>query len=266
MIVQFQIIKSKVVNAVKETTYLKGKVDEGADPNALKVSYHETAGDDETHESKLTDLFDTAIEKAKIIFVDYLAPTAQTIGDNVIYQKGEDDNILFVLDVSRRYNGTLANTLARLTANYVECYMTYWWWIKTTNMKQAEPYRDALTIAEQEIRRSFVLCPPTVPKSTYPTELTAKVDGEGVSGEITLEKNERATLSYSLNDGAVDDIEARSEDPSIVEIHRCLERRAFTLVAKNTGFADVKLFSRHNDEIGFTCTVTVTEEEGYDGV
>lgn len=261
MIIKFQILKAKVVNSVKATTYLKGKVDEATGQNAEKLSYNETAGDDETHEQKLSDLFDTAIEKAKIIFVDYLAPTAQTIGDNVIYYKEGDDSIIdFTLHVSRRYNGTLANTLARLTANYVECYMTYWWWIKTTNLKQAEPYQAALAMAEQEIRRSFVLCPPTVPTIPYTKTLTAKVDGSEMGGALMLRTGDDTTLSYSIDDGAIDDIEARSSDPSIVEVHRSGERHAFMLHPVNTGVATVSLFSRHSDKVRVETEITITKE------
>lgn len=267
MIIKIQIVKSVVVGAVKAATYLKGKMDQAADEKAAKISSQETAGDEEIHESVLTHDFDTALELLKTFFVDYIVPTPTTIGDNTIYYGDKKDDVVeFTLDVSRRYNGTLTDALARLSAKYVEDYMIYQWWVKTTNMKQAEPYAAAVQTDEVAIRKCFVMSGPVVPKATYPTELTAKVNGEGVSGEITLEMGENSTLSYSLNEGAVDDIEARSENPSIVEIHRCLERRAFTLVPRNTGFTNVKLFSRHNDNLEFNCETIVTEEEGYDGV
>lgn len=262
MIIRFQIVKSVVISSVKLTTYLKGKIDASGDPNALKLSTNETAGDGEADEQKLTELFDTALEKVKVIFIDYLVPTAQTIGDNVIYyDKGTDDLVDFVLDVSRRYNGTMANTLARLTADYIKNYMTYWWWVETTNLKQAEPYQAALAISELEIKRCFILCPPTVPKLPYSKTLVAKVDGTELDGALTLEAGEDETLSYALDYGAVDDIEARSSDPSILEIHRCQERHAFTLRPVSTGIATIKLWSRHSDTLEVNVEVTVTEEE-----
>lgn len=267
MIIKFQIVKSLVVEAVKSATYLKGKMDASADSKASKIAYEETAGDDLVHENTLTRDFDTALEVLKTFFVDYLVPTPQTVGDNAIYYGTKTDDVVeFTLSVSRRYNGTLTDALARLSARYVEDYMIYQWWLKTTNLKQAEPYQATLVVDEQAIRKCFVMSGPIVPTVPYPTELTAKVDGEGVEGEITLEVGEKTTLSYSLNDGAIDDIEARSDCPSIVEIHRCRERRAFTLVPVNTGFCKVKLWSRHSDKLEFTCDVIVTEEEGYDGI
>lgn len=263
MIIKFQIIKSVVMEAVKSTTYLKAKIDTAADEKAAKVSFNEAAGDDEVHERTLNHDFDTALEVLKTIFVDYLVPTPQTIGDNAIYYgSGTDDIVEFTLSVSRRYNGTLTDALARLSARYVEDYMIYQWWLKTTNLKQAEPYQATLASDEIAIRKCFVMSCPMVPTVPYPTELTAKVNGEGVEGEITLEKGEEATLSYSINYGAIDDIAARSEDPSIIEIHRCRDRRSFTLVPVNTGFCKVKLWSRHSDKLEFTCDAIVTEEEG----
>ena len=267
MIIKFQIVKQAVVNAVKTATYLKGKIDEASDPKAAKLAGQEIATDDEVHESTLTKDFDTALEILKTFFVDYLVATPQTVGDNVIYYGDKTDGVVeFTLSVSRRYNGTLTDALARLSAKYVEDYMIFQWWLKTTNLKQAEPYQAALGVDEQSIRKCFVMSGPTLPTVPYPTELTAKVNGEGVEGEITLENGEEATISYSLNSGAIDDIEARSENPSIVEIHRCRERRAFTLVPKNTGFCKVQLWSRHSDKLNFDCDVIVTEEEGYDGI
>lgn len=267
MIIKFQILKSLVVETVKATTYLKGKVDESADANAQKLSYHETAGDDDTHERLLTQDFDTALEILKTFFVDYLVPTAQTMGDNVIYYKEKEDDVVeFVLNVSRRFNGTLTDTLARLSAKYVTDYMVYQWWVKTTNMKQAEPYAAALPQDEQNIRKCFVLCKPIVPTVPYTQHLVAKVDGSELDGALTITTDEDVTLSYSIDDGAIDDIEARSNDPSIVEMHRSNERHAFVLHPVNTGIATVTLFSRHSDLLKRETEITVTKEVYDDGV
>lgn len=265
MIIKFQIVKSVVVEAVKSTTYLKGKIDDASNNGASKYSYQETAGDDEVHERTLTHDFDSALEILKTFFVDYIVPTPQTIGDNIIYYDNKtDDVVTFTLDVSRRYNGTLTDALARLSARYVEDYMIYQWWLKTTNQKQAEPYLAALSTDEVAIRKCFVLSGPKVPTVPYPTTLTARVDGTDLDGAITLVKGENSMLSYSLNDGAIDDIEARSDCPLIVEVHRCQEKFAFTLKPKNTGYTIITLFSRHNDKVRTDIEVLVTEEEGYD--
>ena len=264
MIIKFQIIKSVVMEAVKSTTYLKAKIDTAADNNAAKVGFNEAAGDDQVHERVLTHDFDTSLEIVKTILAEYLVPNAQTIGDNIIYYDNKTDDVVeFIINASRRCNGTLTDTLARLVAKYVEDYMTFQWWTRTTNLKQAEIYQASLAIDEKSIRRCFVLSGPAVPTVPYTQHLTAKVDGSEEDGAVTISIDDmEVTLSYSIDDGTIDDIEARSEDPSIIEIHRCRDRRAFTLVPVNTGFCKVKLWSRHSDKLEFTCYAIVTEEEG----
>lgn len=263
MIIQFQIVKSIIIEAVKAATYLKGKVDEASAQPGQRTPYFETAGDDEVHERTLDRDYTTALEKVKTIFVDYLVPTAQTIGDNVIYyQSNDNDVVVFTLNVSRRYNGALTDTLARLTAKYVEDYMCYQWWLKISNLNQAAPYQAALTVDESDIRRCFVLSGPVVPKLSFPVSITAKVNGSDIAdddGEITVRMCEDNSLSFSINDGAIDDIEARSSNPSVVELARDIHKHTFSIITHNRGVADVLLFSRHNEEATATVTIIVTD-------
>lgn len=264
MIIKFQIVKSLVMEAVKAATYLKGKIDEATQQNAEKFSYNETAGDDEVHERTLERDFDTALEVLKTIFVDYIVPTPQTIGDNVIYYKDvKDDIVEFVLSVSRRYNGTLTDTLARLSARYVEDYMLYQWWVKTTNLKQAEPYAAALTADEAGIRKCFILSSPAVPKSAYTSTIVARVDGvELADGDVNLQLGEDYTLSYAIDDGTLDDIEAHSKNPMVVEIPRVKERFNFILHPVNVGITTITLFSRHDSTVKLTANIIVKEDGG----
>ena len=167
----------------------------------------------------------------------------------------------FVLNASRRCSGTLTDTLARLVAKYVEDYMTYQWWTKTTNLKQAEIYQTSLALDEQSIRRCFVLRGPSIPTIPYTQNLTAKVDGSEENGAITIAlEDKEETLSYSIDNGAIDDIEARSDDPSILEILRTQEPYTFSLNPVNTGVATVTLFSRHSDKLKVEVEVTVAKE------
>lgn len=262
MIIKFQIIKSVVIEAVKSTTYLKAKVDSAADENAVKVGFNEAAGDDEVHENLLTHDFQTALEMVKTLLAEYLVPTAQSVGDNIIYYNDKDDDIVeFVLNASRRCNGTLTDTLARLVAKYVEDYMIFQWWTKTTNLKQAEIYQASLAVDEKSIRRCFVLSGPTLPTIPYTQHLTAKVDGSEEDGAVTIAlENKEETLSYSIDNGTIDDIEARSDDPSVLEIHRSPEPYTFSLNPVNTGVAIITLFSRHSDDLKVEVEVTVAKE------
>lgn len=262
MIIKFQIIKSVVIEAVKSTTYLKAKIDSSTDERNIKTGFQEAAGDDEVHERTLTHDFQTALEMTKTILAEYIVPTAQTVGDNIIYYNDKDDDIVeFVLNASRRCNGTLTDTLARLVAKYVEDYMIYQWWLKTTNLKQAEPYQATLALDEQSIRRCFVLSGPAVPTVPYTQHLTAKVDGSEEDGAVTIRIDDmEVTLSYSIDEGTIDDIEARSSDPSILEVYRSQEPHAFWLKPINTGVAIITLFSRHSDKLEVEVEATVAKE------
>lgn len=261
MIIKFQIIKSLVREAFQSTTYLKGQMDRAAQGvnNALVAS--ETGGDEQLHERVFTSDFHAALETLKTIFADYLVPTAQTVGDNAIYYNEKTDDVVeFTLSVSRRFNGSLTDTLARLSAKYAEDYVIMQWWVKTANIKQAEPYQSALVKDEADIRRCFILSAPAVPTVKYPTSLAARVDGEEAGGEVTLRTGDEATLSYSLDAGAVDDIEARSSNPETVEVSRDPATRSFVLTPKNTGVVTVRLFSRHSDTLYVDTTVIVAKE------
>lgn len=261
MIIKFQIIKSLVREAFQSTTYLKGQVDRAAQGANAGLVASETAGDEDVHERVFTQDFHVALETLKTIFADYLVPTAQTVGDNAIYYSEKTDDVVeFVLSVSRRFNGTLTDTLARLSAKYAEDYVTMQWWVKTTNMKQAEPYQAALVKDEADIRKCFVLSAPKVPSMAYPTMLTVKVDGTDDPGEITVRMGDDEILSYGIDAGAVDDIEARSDDACVVDVVRGEAPKTLRLVPRHTGVATVRLFSRHTDEVKADVTVTVAKE------
>lgn len=260
MIIKIQLVKSLILEAVQETTYIKGRMDrhtQNAD-NALFAD--ETAGEEEVSIRIFEHDFRTGLELLKTIFVDHLHATAQTIGDNAIYYSDKSDDIVeFVLDVSKRYNGTMTDALARLCAKYIEDYIIKEWWIKTTNQKQAEYYIAMFQADAESIKKCFVLSSPSVPKIPYTQTLVAKVDGSNIGGALSMTTAEDVTLSYSIDDGAIDDVEARSDDPSILEVHRSHGSRAFVLHPVNTGVTAVTLFSRHSDKLKVETEVTVAK-------
>ena len=263
MIIKFQLIKSLIIEAAEETTYLKGQIDKHTIQNASQAFVaSETAGEEALSKRIFEHDFHTALELLKTIFIEHLAVSAQTIGDNAIYYNDKQDDIVeFNLEVSRRYNGTLTDTLARLCSKYVEDYIIQQWWLKTTNQKQSEPYVSMLAEDAQNIRKCFVLSRPLVPKVPYSSTLTAKVDGSDTDGGVTIAvENDEVTLSYSIDDGAIDDIEARSSDPCILEVHRTKEPHTFWLRPLKTGVVYVTLFSRHSDNLKTEIEVTIAKE------
>nr|DAW91357.1 MAG TPA: hypothetical protein [Caudoviricetes sp.] len=263
MIIKFQLIKSLIIEAAEETTYLKGQIDKHTMQNASQAFVaSETAGEEALSKRIFEHDFHTALELLKTIFIEHLAVSAQTIGDNAIYYNDKTDDIVeFNLEVSRRYNGTLTDTLARLCSKYVEDYIIQQWWLKTTNQKQSEPYVSMLQEDVLNIRKCFVLSRPLVPKVPYSSTLTAKVDGSEEDGAVTIRIDDmEVTLSYSIDEGTIDDIEAKSSDPSILEVHRSQEPHAFWLKPINTGVAVITLFSRHSDKLEVEVEATVAKE------
>lgn len=260
MIIKFQIIKSVVKEAVQGATYLKGQLDNSASNAGDKTVLAESMGEDATHGKSFSHDFDTALEILKTFFVDYLTPTPQTIGDNAIYYNDiKDDVVEFTLSVSARFNGTLTDALARLSAKYVEDYIIYQWWQKLGLLKNADPYFASLQVDEAHIRKCFILTAPTVPESTFSTTLSIVTSGEDADGAVPLIMGESSTLTYVLSDGAVDDIEARSDDPHIVRVSRSHQKGMFVLLPKDIGFTTVKIFSRHNEDLEKEVFVKVKE-------
>lgn len=172
MIIRFQLIKSLIIEAAEETTYLKGQIDKHAQDGSSNQALiaNETAGEEALSKRIFEHDFHTALELLKTIFVEHLSATAQTIGDNAIYYNDKTDDIVeFSLEVSRRYNGSLTDTLARLCAKYTEDYIIQQWWLKTTNLKQAEPYANMLQEDALNIRKCFVLSAPLYPRFPTPS-------------------------------------------------------------------------------------------------
>ncbi len=264
MIIKFQILKSIVREVVQTATYIKGQIDRTAQNASNAVLQTEIVGDETLHERNFTHDFDTALERLKVILVDYILPTPQTIGDNVIYYGNKEDDIVeFVLSVSRRYNGTLTDPLARLCSKFVEDYIIFQWWLKTTNTKQAEPYQATLQIDEQEIRKCFILSGPLVPTVPYTTTLTAKIGDSDVSdgGSISIGADEKeVAFTYTIDKCALDDIEAHSSCPCILEVHRSPTEHTFVILPIREGSASVTLFSRHSDDIKVEFNVTIEKE------
>ena len=261
MIIKFQIVKSIVREAVQTTTYIKGQVDRTAQNASNAIVQVESVSDETYQERSFTHDFDTALEKLKVVFVDYIVPTPQTIGDNAIYYNNRTDDIVeFVLSVSKRYNGTLTDTLARLSAKYIEDYIVFLWWLKTGNAKQAEPYQAILTSNEQEIRKCFVLSAPSIPTTPYTSTLSISNDTEDEIKDLTISLGGSISLSYSIDDGTVDDIEAKSSNPGVVEIHRSAAKCSFLLNSVGVGSANVTLYSKHSDTLSKTFTITIKKE------
>lgn len=249
-IIKITLIKSQIIEAVKNETFFKGQFDKAADNRAITVAYHEQAGNETYQERLLARALYTNIEELKTQLSDYISTSGFSSADNYIDSEEEEDNIILSLTVSSRFNNSFTNSLAKLASKYIEEAMLMDWW-KPINEKQSALYAQFVERDLVAIKRCFNKTAPEAPTCPYTTILN--LTGSAVDIEI----GEQHTVTYSISDGAVDDIEARAEDYNICEIGRTQE--GFTITGKQRGHTYISIYSRHNPDLQKTVHVYVTD-------
>jgi hypothetical protein len=248
--ISLQFVKSAILDNVKSETFLRGQVEKAANEKAITEAYHEQAGD-ETYQNRLLNrgLY-TNLGELKTHLSDYLTSSGQTSADNIT--ETENDGIITItLLVSDRFNTGYTDTLAKLSSKYVEEAMLMDWW-KPINEKQSSLYAQFVERDLAAIKRCFNKTAPVAPSYQYPT--TLNVNGSAIDIGI----GEESTVTYSISDGAIDDIEILIEDTHICNAGRTKE--GFTVIGKQLGHTWIKLYSRHNDELNRVLHVYVTDQ------
>ena len=245
------LVKGLIVQAVKNETFFRGQVVKAADQKAITEVYHEQAGDEAYQEAILNRAFYTNLEDLKTYLSDYLSTSGNSSADNSIGTDEEGDNIILSLVVSDRFNKGYTNSLAKLSAKYIEEAMLMDWW-KPINEKQSALYAQFVEKDLASIKRCFNKTAPTAPTMRYTSKLNV------VGSAICLGIGEEATVTYELSDGAVDDIEIRIEDTTLIDAGRTEE--GFTVIGKRRGHTYIQLYSRHNDELARTVHVYITDQ------
>lgn len=249
--IKLTLIKSVIINSVKNETFLRGQIAKAADQKATTEAYHEQAGDEAYQEALLSRGLYTNLEELKTHLTDYLTTSGQSTADNSIDSSENGDNIILSLVVSDRFNGGYVSSLARLSSKYIEESMLMDWW-KPINEKQSQLYAQFVERDLSAIKRCFNKTAPVAPSYRYTTTL----DTTGSSIDIGV--GEEYTVTYSISDGAIDDIEALVEDRHICEVGRSSE--GFTIIGKMLGHTYIKLYSRHDEEKSKILHVYVTDQ------
>lgn len=257
MKIELKLILSVIKEAVKAETYIKGTIDRaaGGDQHATNaVAFHETAGDEKVHERKIVRGIWTSADKLRSYIQDYLDVDGSSVSDNNALAIDESaDTITLKLNVSDRYNKANSDALARLCSKYIEDNTLVLWWGATGNQTQTQYYNTLLTEDMSAIQRLFIKKAPDAPTATYTTTLT-------LSGEqLTALVGEHNTITYTIDAGAIDDIDIISLDPSIAFGERD-ENKKICVHTRSTGYCEMKVFSRHNDTLSKVLRVTVVEE------
>lgn len=249
-IIHLTLSKSLIINSVKNETFLRGQIEKAADQKLITQAYHEQAGDEAYQEAILSRGLYTNLEELKTHFSDYLTATGQSSADN-IYSNEEGDNIVISLEVSDRFNTGYTNSLAKLSSKYIEEAMLMDWW-KPINEKQSALYAQFIERDLAAIKRCFNKTAPVAPTYKYPTSLTVP----GTAIDIGI--GEEHTVTYSISDGAIDDIEIRIEDEHLISAGRTSE--GFTIIGRQLGHTYIQLYSRHNSELAAIVHVYVTDQ------
>ena len=244
------LIKSKIIESVKNETFFRGQVDKSIDSKATTMAYHEQAGDQLYQERMLDRALYTNLEELKTHLSDYLSSGGQSSADNIM---SEDDglNIVITLVVGSRFNKGYTNSLAKLSSKYIEESMLMDWW-KPINEKQSLFYAQFVERDLAAIKRCFNKTAPQAPDVPYTTILN--VTGSALDIGI----GEEHTVTYSISDGAIDDIEVRIEDTTLIGAGRTSE--GFTIIGKRLGHTYIQLYSRHNPGLNATIHVYVTDQ------
>ena len=244
------LYKPLIIESVKNETYQRGKYDKAVDQKAINVAYVEQAGNEDYHERILSRSLYTSLEELKTHLSDYISSNGATTGDNIGHSES-GDNIVITLVVGDRFNHGYTSSLAKLCSKYIEEAILMDWW-RPVNEKQSALYAQFVERDLAAIKRCFNKTAPVAPSYKYPTSLN--VNGSA----IDLGIGEEHTITYSISDGAIDDIEIRIEDTTICQAGRTAE--GFTVIGKQLGHTWIQLYSRHNTELTQTVHVYVTDQ------
>jgi len=244
------LLKPLIIESVKNETFQKGRFDKAVDQKAINVAYVEQAGNEDYHERILQRTLYTSIEELKTHLSDYLSSAGGSTGDNITSSE-DGDQLIITLVVGDRFNRSYTSSLARLSAKYIEESMLMDWW-RPVNEKQSLLYANFVERDLAAIKRCFNKTAPVAPTYRYPTSLNV------VGSAIDIGIGEEHTVTYSISDGAIDDIEVHIEDTHICQAGRTQE--GFTVIGKQLGHTYIQLYSRHDEQLSKTIHVYVTDQ------
>lgn len=252
MNIKLKLFPSVILEAVKAETHIKGQIDRAIDDKAARVAYQEEAGDEQFHERKLMRGIYTSLDNLKGELAQYLADKGATIGNNLVAEIDTTaDTITLSLEVSNSFNKSYTDSLARLCAKYIEDATLVLWW-GTFNANQAQYYTSLLASDTIAIGKCFIKVAPKRVALPYTSQITL------TGTEIEATANEEFTVSYTLDDGAVDDIEIFT--PRHVIWRRGVEDGIFYLTALHEGIFNCKLYSLHDESVYKNLKLLVSKE------
>lgn len=249
--IKLTLVKSLIIESVKNITFKKGQVDKSVDEKASVLAYHEQAGDEEYDERMLERSLYVSLEELKTHLSDYLTAGGSSSADNIAYTENNGQIIIKLL-VSDRFNMSYTKSLAMLSSKYIEDDMLFLWF-SPINEKIAAFWEQMRERDMSSIRRCFAKTAPSTPSYEYPQSVS--VTGSAI--EISV--GEEATVTYNITANSIDDIHAESSDIYVATIGRSTD--GFTVNGVSPGHCVVTLFSYHDDSVNTSIDVYVTNDD-----
>ncbi len=241
------LVKSLIIESVKNETFFRGLVEKAADQKALTVAYHEQAGNETYQERLLLRGLYTNLSNLKTHLSDYLSISDQSSDDNNIDSKEEEGNIILYLTVSDYFNKGYADPLAKLCSKYIEEAMLMDWW-KPVNEKQSDLYAQFVERDLTAIKRCFNKKPPCYPKYPYTRHISI------MASVLNVKVGHAYTLTYTIDNGAEDDILARLNNHNI---KTGKSKEGFIVKGQHPGSTLLTLFSKHDEDISVTVLIHI---------
>lgn len=242
MKIKLILYKSLIMESVKVETHLKSVVDRSTDDKAIQLAYHEAAGDDETHQRKLLRGIDVSFARLKDEIANFLDSNSSTAGNNV-YSEEEGDNLYLFLAVDRRFNQSMVDPLAKLCSKFIEDNTVALWYKALGMTAMMESYETSVVGDMVSIKNAFAKKVPYAVHIPYTSHLTVT---PGTS--VSVAGGESTTITYAIDEGAVDDIEIEAEAGS--SAYFSIDRApgcGFIINGISAGSANVRLYSAHSE-------------------
>ena len=251
MEIKLTLYKSVILEAVKAETQIKSVIDRSSDNNAVQLAYHEAAGDEEMHERKLLRCIETSLATFKVELASFLDSIHLSQGHNV-YSTTAEDAIYIHISVSKRFNTSMIDPLAKLCSKFIEDNTLVLWWGAIGDQKQSQFYQAQLLADMAEIKVAFSKLSPVSVDIPYTSSLSVSP-----GSTITIAVGQEETLTYTIDEGAIDDIEIMPDNGS-VKTRR--GKDCFLVKGMRPGLAHCMVYSVHDENVYEEIDVIVASE------
>lgn len=248
--IQLDLYLPVIFEAVKTETHIKGRFDKATTGDEGAASAYTEDADEDFHDRKLMRAIQTALGELYGVLGDYLAQPMVSGADN-ISTSAYGDKVQILLQVGTRFNKAYLDPLAKMCSKYLEDKTLVLWW-GTINTKQMEFYAALCASDVANIKKCFNKIPP--PKAPVAITMNLQV----TDSEMTVYVRDIAEIGYTIDAGAIDDIDVYVTDGHIAKpLHT---PTGIAIMGLHAGVTTAHVFCRHNTSVYAVITVIVKDE------